>query len=47
MKAGVPQMPRHESLCHDLKYQPDRLGLDAAKAEDMQPTVRALREIRL
>jgi hypothetical protein len=25
----------------------DTMGLDAAKAEDMQPTVRALREIRL
>ena len=25
----------------------DAMGLDAAKAEDMQPTVRALREIRL
>ena len=25
----------------------ERMGLDAAKAEDMQPTVRALREIRL
>jgi hypothetical protein len=30
-----------------LNIVQERMGLDTAKAEDMQPTVRALREIRL
>jgi hypothetical protein len=42
------QKATHQAITDRLLYiVQETMGLDAAKAEDMQPTVRALREILL
>lgn len=45
--AGVRRATDQEITDRLLYIVQDTMGLDAAKAEDMQPTVRALREIQL